>query len=251
MIDVRRGVVLTSPNISFLKNTPLAKTLSRKLKLPVILGNDVQTGLFGEFQFGAAKGYSNVIGIFLGTGIGGALIINGQPYAGATGSAGKSAICKSILKGRSAAAASADVSKPSPAAWRSRPKRVAVARRQAPHLDAKTGADIRSIKSGTLAKAIQAGDRSLANLIRIKAQMLGRVMASLANVINPELFVLGGGLVQAMPALIAKEADRSLRAHALRTVAQQVKVSVAKLGDYSVAMGAAKKAADQFGASKG
>jgi glucokinase len=252
VIDARRGVVVDSPNISFLKNLPLAKILSRKLKLPVVLGNDVQTGLYGEYQFGAAKGYSNVIGIFLGTGIGGALIIDGRPYAGTSGSAGEIGHlqvdpqgplcgcgqrgCFEALAGRLAIAAEAAV---------------AVARHQAPHLDDKTGADIRAIKSGTLAKAIEAGDRPLAQLIRRKAELLGRVMASLANVINPELFVLGGGLVQAMPALISKEAERSLRAHALRSVAQHAKVAVAKLGDYSTAMGAAQKAADQFGPSRG
>ena len=57
--------------------------------LPAVIGNDVQVGLYGEHQFGAARDYRHVLGIFMGTGIGGALILNGELYRGATGTAGE------------------------------------------------------------------------------------------------------------------------------------------------------------------
>ena len=88
-IDGDRGIVVGSPNIPFLKSYPLARRLSRQVGLPVVIGNDVQTGLYGEHQCGAAKGYDHVVGIFMGTGVGGAMVLNGQIYRGASGSAGE------------------------------------------------------------------------------------------------------------------------------------------------------------------
>lgn len=247
-IDWDKGTILESANIPFLKNFPLAKKLARLTGIPVTLGNDVQTGLYGEHQLGAAKGYANVIGIFMGTGIGGALILNGQPYRGASGSAGEVGHvqvdplgpscgcgrngCLEALAGRLAISAEAAI---------------AAARQKAPHLDHTAGTDIRNIKSGALAKAIRAGDRALADILRAKARRVGVLMANLVNILNPHMIILGGGVVEAMPALIVKEAEKTMRAYAIATSARHVKVAAAKLGDHAVAVGAAKRAADLFG----
>jgi glucokinase len=246
-IDAAKGEVVGSPNIPFLKHYPLGKRVYKAVGLPVSLGNDVQTGLYGEWQFGAAKGYDNVIGIFMGTGIGGAIIANGQPYPGASGSAGEVGHvkfdtkgpacgcgqrgCLEAYSGRLAIAAEAAV---------------LVARQQAPHLAHLAGTDIRDIKSGGLAKSIRDGDDAIEDLVRAKARRVGLVMANLVNVFNPDMIVLGGGLVEAMPSLITKEAEKTMRRHALPTSAQHVKVAVAKFGDRSIVMGAAKRAKDVF-----
>ena len=247
-INPDKGVIAASPNIPFLKNYPLAKRVSRLTGIPVTLGNDVQTGLYGEHQFGAAKGYDNVIGIFMGTGIGGALILNGKPYRGASGSAGEVGHvqidplgpicgcgqygCLEAFAGRLAISAEAAI---------------AVARQKAPHLAKKSGTDIRDIKSGALAKAIRAGDTAIEHLIRAKAKRVGTLMGNLVNVLNPDMIVLGGGVVEAMPSLIARRAEKTMRAVALPTSSKYVQVAVAKLGDHSIVMGAAKRADDMFG----
>jgi len=246
-IDPERGFIKASPNIPFLRSYPLAARLSSELGLPVVLGNDVQTGLYGEHQFGAAKGYANVVGIFMGTGVGGAIIINGELYRGSTGSAGEVGHilmdpsgplcgcgqrgCFEAFTGRLAIASEAAV---------------LVARQQAPHLAQKTGTDIRAIKSGALAKAIQAGDKAVEELIRHKARMVGIIMSDLVNLLNPDMIVLGGGVVEAMPHLIAREAEATMRARAIGPSAKHVKVAIAKLKDYSIVMGAAKRAVDRF-----
>ena len=72
-----------------LKNFPLRQKLENDFKLPVIIENDVNAGLYGELKFGAAKGFENVIAISPGTGVGGGIIINGKPYRGTTGGAGE------------------------------------------------------------------------------------------------------------------------------------------------------------------
>ncbi len=250
-IDPRTGVIAASPNIRFLKNFPLAKRIAKASGIPVTLGNDVQTGLYGEFHFGAAQGYENVIGIFLGTGIGGALILNGKPFRGTSGSAGEVGHVKLESKGPTCGcgdrgcveAYAGRLAIASEAA-------VAVARGEAPHLAHLTGTDIRQIKSGALAKAIRAGDEAIEDLMRAKARRVGLLMANLVNVIDPDMIVLGGGVVEAMPSLICKEAEKTMRLKALPTSVKHVKVSPAKLGDYSIVMGAAKRAEDVFGENR-
>src|SRR5690242_7816601 len=78
IIDERRGTVLVSPNLGFMRQFPLAARIQNACGAPVVLGNDVNIGLFGEHQFGAGVGYNHVVGIFIGTGIGGALILDGK-----------------------------------------------------------------------------------------------------------------------------------------------------------------------------
>src|ERR1700728_1016157 len=77
-VDSETMELQISPHIPFLKDYPLAQKMGKWTKSEVYLGNDVQMGLYAEHQFGAAQGCAHVIGIFIGTGIGGALIINGR-----------------------------------------------------------------------------------------------------------------------------------------------------------------------------
>ncbi|HET9469848.1 MAG TPA: ROK family protein, partial [Usitatibacter sp.] len=73
-IDMREGVVRSAPNVAFLKDYPFRARLEKLTGAKVFVGNDVQAGLYGEFRLGAARKATHVIGIFLGTGVGGALI---------------------------------------------------------------------------------------------------------------------------------------------------------------------------------
>jgi glucokinase len=89
MIKSPEGIIKLSPNLSFLENYPLKEKLEAQFKKPVTLENDVNAGIYGEQQFGAAKDFQNVVGVFMGTGIGGGLIINGQLFRGSNGAAGE------------------------------------------------------------------------------------------------------------------------------------------------------------------
>jgi len=247
IVQERRGVVLSSPNIQFLKNFPLAQKLSRATGLPVCAANDVKAGLYGEQQFGAAKGCRNVIGIFIGTGIGGAVIADGRMIYGAGGGAGEighiqvsptGPICGCGKRGCLEAMASR-LSIASEAA-------ALAARQQAPALFRKAGTDVKDIRSGTLAKAIRSGDKVLEQLVRQKAQLIGSVLGNLVNVLNPEMAVLGGGLAEAMARYLVPNAKKAMLETAMPALGKPVRVVAAKLGDYSVAAGAAKMAWDRF-----
>jgi len=251
LIDERKGVVLDSPNLPFLRGYPLAKQLRKMTGSPAAaVGNDVQTGLYGEFRLGAAKGYRNVIGVFLGTGVGGALIINGKPYRGSAGTAGEvghlamdplGPICGCGKRGCLEAFAGRHVIAAEAAAL--------ACRDQAPHLLAETGTDFSRIKSSALARAIAAGDREVEELIRGKARLVGVAIANLVNILGPELVVLGGGLVEAMPSLIVREAESSMRERAMKSIVKSVKLVAAKLGDHSIVVGAAERAWEAAGLS--
>jgi len=241
------GVVIESPNIRFLKHYPLAKKISKIFKVPVVLENDVNAGLYGEFAFGAAKGHRHVIGIFPGTGIGGALILNGELYRGFTGAAGEIGHtlvdsmgpmcgcgrrgCLEALAGRLAIASEAAL---------------LAAKQQAPKLFKMSGTDLKDIKSGALKRAIDAGDQKVKDLMVYKSRILGIAMANAVNVLNPEMVVLGGGLVEAMSRIIVNESRESMKQHAMQSIAKHVKVVPAQLKDDAIILGAAKLAWDSY-----
>jgi glucokinase len=241
IINEKDGVVISSPNIPFLKNMPLRSELIQALGLDVVIENDVNTGLYGEQQFGAAVGYSNVVGIFIGTGIGGGFIFNKELYRGARGSAGEVGHmlidplgplcgcgkrgCLEAMAGRLAIASEAAT---------------LAAKQHAPRLFEEVQTDLLKIKSGVLAKVIKAGDRSIEELVRRKARLVGIAMANIVNLVDPDLIVLGGGMVEALPEIIVKEATQSMREHAMSAMVKNVKVAKAKLKDFAIVMGAAK-----------
>lgn len=251
IIDAKKGTVLYSPNIPFLKDFQLARELKKMTGKPVVLGNDVNVGLYGEHHFGAARGYSDVVGIFLGTGVGGALVLNGKIHEGFMGAAGEVGHmimepggnlcgcgqrgCLESITGRLAIAAEASL---------------LAARQQAKYLYKEVGTEVSKMKSGVLAKAIQSGDKALEKMIRGKAEKLGLAMANLVNVLNPELIVLGGGLVESLGNIILKEAENSMKKFAMPKLAANVKVAAAELGDHAIIKGAARMAFEKFAAGE-
>jgi glucokinase len=249
VLDCRTNRIVSSANIPFIKDYPLARKLERLFKVPASVENDANMGLYGEQQFGAAAGCEHVAGFFLGTGIGGALILDGKLYRGSSGAAGElghifvdplgpgcgcgNRGCLEALAGRLALAGEAAV---------------LAARGGAPRLMNEAGADVRKLKSGALARAVQAGDKQLKELVRRKAALVGIAMATIVNTLDPECIVLGGGLVEAMGELIVPAAEESMRRHAMPDIAGHVAVAPAKLGDMAIVMGAARWARGRFDA---
>jgi glucokinase len=242
-----KGVVNSSPNINFLKGYPLGETIAKIAKSNVVIGHDVQVGLYGEHQLGAAVGLSQVIGVFLGTGIGGAIIIDGKLYKGATGYAGeighymmqplgplagseRQGILDNIASRHAIAGEAAALA----------------AKHWAPALFAGVGADVSKINSQTLAESIKNGDKKIKELVASRARTVGIVLANLVNFLSPEMVVLGGGLVEAMPSMILSEVEKGIRDFTLREISRSLKVVQAKLRDHAITTGAAKMVWDRF-----
>ena len=115
----------------------------------------------------------------------------------------------------------------------------AVYRGQAPNLAKSAGTDLANIRSGVLAKAIQAGDEVIEDIVKRAAEQIGQAIGSLANILAPDIVVLGGGLAEAMPDLFLAGAQKGAKRNALPGLVGEFEIRIAALGDYSSALGAA------------
>jgi glucokinase len=244
-VNTDKGLVRSSPNIPALEDFSFRKALAKLTDLDVGVYNDVNAALFGEHKFGAAVGYKHVIGVFIGTGIGGAIIIGGKLFLGATGHAGD--IGNYLVQPFGPLAGSARHGVLDDVASRTAIAGVAAtlaAKQWAPNLLAAAGTDIQNIRSSALAAAIKAGDDTIEELVRSRAQIVGIVLSNLVDFLNPELIVLGGGLTDAMPDLIRDAVEAGIQGHATENARKAVKVVTAQLTDHAVTTGAAKLALD-------
>ena len=213
----------------------------------VFIGHDVQTGLYGEFRLGSARKGRNIVGVWLGTGVGGAIVIEGRLYQGSTGLAGD--IGNFLLHAGDASNEAARKEVLDNVASRTAiagDAAALAAKHRAPELRKVAGTDVTDIKSGDIAEAIRKGDKAIEKLVRSRAGMVGSALASIVDVLNPDTIVLGGGLVEALPRLIRREVRKSIDDHATPKAARAVTVVVAKLHSHSGTIGAARLALDMF-----
>jgi glucokinase len=243
-IDTANGVVRHSPNLPRIKNFSFVQTLG-KFGAAITVQNDVNAALYGELKLGAAVGYRHVIAVFIGTGIGGAIAVDGRLYFGASGHAGD--IGHYLVQPFGPLAGSErhgvldDVASRIAIAGEAA---VLAAKQWAPHLLKIAGTDILNIKSNALAKAIKGGDKTIEELVRSRAQIIGIVLSNLVDFLNPELVLVGGGLTDAIPEIVRSEIAAGIDAHATADAKQSLVVATTALKGRAVATGAARMAFD-------
>lgn len=245
-VDSKNGVLLGAPNLSQATvNLPLADMLKKRYGVPAILLNDVQIAAIGESAFGAGKGADDFLCVFVGTGVGGALVRDGEVIRGASGSAGEighlvidanGRLCGCGGRGHLEAYASRTAITQAIIGELKR-GRSSVLSKLVPDLqdDAPGGT---ALRSGILAKAVDEGDDLCIDAIRDAAYYLGLGLASAINLLNPPLIILGGGVVESVSMLFDLTAKRA-RQEALATPGSAVEIVRAKLGDNSGVVGAA------------
>ncbi len=238
-LNLKDGVVLEAPNLGW-KKMPLREFLEKEFSCPVVICNDVDAGVYGEYCFGAGRNSQSVLGVFPGTGIGAGLVKNGELYTsgytscmeighlpavpdGLTCGCGRTG-CLETVASRLAISAAASM---------------AIYRGEAPNLQKISGTDISLIRSGALSEAIAAGDSKIEQIVRHAAMHLGRVLGGVINLLAPQTVVLGGGLVEAMPELYLEEVSRHCRNHVMPSFENIFKIVTAELGDDATALGAA------------
>lgn len=241
-IDPDTGTVLMAPNLNGWENVPLAKTLSEQLGVPVFLDNDVNVGTLGEFVYGAGRGAKDVIGVFVGTGIGGGLIIGGQLRSGARHAAGEighmivlaegpycgcgNRGCIEALASRTAIVNSLRMAMQSG--------------RKTTLTEALAGGGVERLSSGVLAQAWKSNDTLTVEVLTRVQYYLGLHLASLVNFLDPELIVLGGGVIEALGEDFLQPIRRVAYQHfTQRRDASQVKIVLSQLGDNAGILGAA------------
>lgn len=238
-VDMESGKVLEAVNLGW-EDIPLREALEREFGCRAFIANDVDVGVYGEYRFGAAKSAHCAIGVFPGTGIGGGCVYQGQIFRAKYCSAmeighiqinphGKLCGCGRygcLETEASRLAIAAEVAK---AAYRG----------ESPHLKDVIGADLHEIRSAVLAHAIKEGDVVVEQIIRRAAEKIGMAVGNLVTIMCPDIIVLGGGLVEALPDLFLEPVTTVARNTCMPPLVDFFKVVVAKLGDDASVMGAA------------
>ncbi len=201
-LDREKGLVVVAPNLGW-KNFPLRDRVSERLRLPVTLDNDANCATVGEWWQGAARGGTNVVGMTIGTGIGGGLILGGKLFHGVSDVAGEIGHTTIDLNGRHCKCGNygcleAYASGPAIA---TRAREVLVREETASLLPSIVGGRLEEITAETVYKAAQQGDAVASEIVRDTARYLGAGIANLLNILNVDVVVVAGGVTQAGDAL--------------------------------------------------
>ena len=203
-LDRDKGLVIVAPNLGW-RDYPLRDRIGARLGLDATLDNDANCATVGEWWLGAAKGGRNVIGMTIGTGIGGGLIIDGQLFHGASDVAGEIGHTTIDLNGRHCKCGNygcleAYASGPAIA---TRAREVLVREETASMLPNLVNGQLERLTAETIYNAAKRGDALANEIVRDTARYLGTGIANLLNIINADVVVVAGGVTQAGDALFA------------------------------------------------
>lgn len=212
----------------------IPKELNAYINVPVKAANDANVAAFGEMWQGGGKGYSNMVAVTLGTGVGGGIIVNGNIVTGATGAAGEighihmedneTEECGCKNKGCLEQYASATGI-------------VRLARRRLAEDDVPSVLRGGELSAKAVFDAVKAGDRVAIEIAERFGRYLGKGLALVGNVVNPEVFVIGGGVSKAGEILLSFVMPE-LQKYAFPPC-RGVKLALAKLGNDAGIYGAA------------
>src|SRR4051812_1109984 len=201
-LDREKGLVIVAPNLGW-RNFPLRDRIGERLGLPATLDNDANCATVGEWWQGAAQGGLNVIGMTIGTGIGGGLIVDGKLFHGSSDVAGEIGHTTIDLNGRHCKCGNygcleAYASGPAIAV---RAREVLVREETASLLPSMVGGRLEEITAATVYTAAAQGDAVASEIVRDTARYLGVGIANMLNIINADTVVIAGGVTAAGDAL--------------------------------------------------
>lgn len=239
--DHNTGVLEFAPNLPDWTNVPLGPRLQQVLGVPVFVENDVNAGTYGEISAGAGRGYSSVVGVFPGTGIGGGIVLNGQLWRGARNAAAEighmimmvdGPVCGCGRRGCIEALAS----------------RTAIERDifgelrggRSSYVEGLIAPEDNQITSGMIADALAHNDALVCDVMQRAAYYLGVFTASLVNTLDPACVIYGGGLIEACGPFMLPIIERNTYRHLIRPVdPEKLPILRAGLGDFAVLIGSA------------
>lgn len=236
-INIETGVVEgTCPNIPGWVGFHLRDRLRESLNLLVLIDNDANCAAIAEHRFGAGKGYSNLICLTIGTGIGGGLILNGEIYHGTTFSAGEIGHMRVRAGDGSANVYHLESLVSSRAILNQIRERLAGS--ITPAFEALIGENLDGLTIRRVFTAMKRGDQVATDVINRAAETLGIALAGLVNVINPQRVILGGGIAEGESRFVDKVKDTVL-AEALPSAVEGLTIVAAQLGNAAGFIGAA------------
>ncbi len=239
-VDPASGVVRRAPNLDW-RDFPIRERLEAALKLPAAVLNDVQAITYGECRRGVGQGVKDLVCLFAGTGVGGGVVIDGKLVRGASGNAGEFGHMTIEREGIPCTCGNRGCIETFVGGWaiaeRAR-RRVSAEPGPGAALLRLAGGKIENISAALVGQAAAQGDALARALIEESGGALGVGLAAIANALNPELLILGGGVIEGLPGLV-EIAERELGRRALAAALKPLRVVRSKLGADAGVIGAA------------
>ena len=235
VIDQDTGVVLFTPNLP-MRDYDMKAAMEKQFGIPFFVGNDVNLGVLGEYKYGAGRGYRNIVGFFVGTGMGGGLILNGELFTGNQFKAAEyghmildpeGPLCNCGQRG----CLEAFSSKQGMTAY----IRQQVSRgRETMMAEAVADGVFRSKK---LKKALGAGDKVAMEAVDRACHYLAVATGNMINTLSPDLILYGGGVIEAMGDLFLNKILAEVDRYCMTAIRPTVELKIAELGDDSILYG--------------
>jgi glucokinase len=250
-IDIPKGIVLEAPNLKWY-DLPLRDLLQRKLKRPVVVDNDVNGAIWGEFNLGAGQAQrtrtrtparnDDVLGVWMGTGVGGGLVFNGQLFHGEFFTAGEVGQMVVVPDGRKGRRTVEDFC-----------SRTGMSRTIQELLGEFPRSKLHQLTEGTgkitgskqLAKAFKARDKLAVQVVQEAADMLGMAIANIITVLAIDTVIIGGGVSEALGKPYLKRIQTSFRQYVFPDRCQSCRFVLTQLKDDAGLLGAALLARQQ------
>jgi glucokinase len=235
-VNVEKGTVVKAPNLPCLDGFPLAAAITNNLQLPAILENDANAAAVGEMWQGAAQGCRTIICVTLGTGVGGGIILDGELWRGVDGAAAEIGhMCVDPFGGVACTCGSRGCLE----VFASATAIVRMTREASPRYPDSVLHASRDLTAEKIFEAGLQGDELALEIFRRMGVYLGIGLANLINILNPEMIVIGGGVVNGWD-LFEKHMLHEVEERAFPLLAARVKIVRAKCGDDAGLLGAAR-----------
>lgn len=239
-VDFNSGTVIFAPNLEGWKDIPLKKELEKMLGVPVFVENDCNISALGVYAVELKSKPHSMVGIFVGTGIGGGLVVDGELYSGSSHTAGEIGHMVLEVNGPKCGCGNKGC-------FEALASRTAIFQQiksgikdgQKTILTEMLGDDLTDLRSGDLRKAIRRGDKFVDRIIESAAEYIGIATANLVNILNPEVVVLGGGVIEALADEMMSVIIETATDYAMPGALKGVEIIASKLGDNAGITGAA------------
>lgn len=236
VINQETGIVLFSPNLPW-RDYDIKTPIEKKFGVPFFIGNDVNVGVLGEYKYGAGKGYKNIVGFFVGTGMGGGLILDGNLF---TGNQFKAAEYGHMVLNTEGPLCNCG-QRGCLEAFSSKKGMSAYIREQAARgRDSMLAGKIENgvFKSKMLKKSIAANDTVTMEAVDRACHYLAVATGNMINVVSPDVVIYGGGVMEAVGAVFLEKIVAEVDKYCMPSIRTTVELKNAALGDDSILYGA-------------
>ncbi len=238
-IEAETCEVIFAPNLKW-HNISFQRDLKRALGVPVVVTNDVRAATWGEWLHGAGKGTTNLLCVFVGTGVGGGIVSHGKMIAGKNNTAGEIGHMTVSIGGPKCTCGNEGCMEATAGGWAiARQGQEAVSNHpdKGKKILELAGGEVNEIKGRHVMEAAESGDELAKEIVNAVVEALAAGVSSLVNAISPERIIFRGGVIEGSPHLVEK-VEKKIFDRSLEAATQGVEIGLAKLHNEAGAIGA-------------